>query len=328
MILPVNISVVIPTYRRPALLRKCLEALRGQTYWQTFYEIIVVSDGPDAETEALVQHFAHEHPDCAVFFHQLPSRRGPAAARNHGWKKSSGELIVFTDDDCIPDPCWLEAYAERYHTEAERFIAFTGRVVVPVSQKPTDYEKNVAQLATAAFVTANCACSRAALELTTGFDEDFPIAWREDSDLEFRLLEKQVPILHVPEAALCHPVRKANWGVSVAEQRKSMFNALLFKKHPQFYRTKISPGPVWAYYIIILATLAAIAAFMAGMPVTGAIALIVWGLAVGSFAIRRMKGTSDSYAHRVEMIFTSLVIPYLSVYWTLRGSLRYKVFFL
>lgn len=328
MILPVNISVIIPTYRRPALLKKCLEALRGQTYWRTFYEVIVVSDGPDSATEALVQRFAREHPDCAIFFHQLPAKKGPAAARNFGWKKSGGELIVFTDDDCIPDPCWLEEYAKLYHAEAGRFLAFTGKVVVPVSEKPTDYEKNVAHLATAAFITANCACSRAALDLTHGFDEDFPIAWREDSDLEFKLLEKQIPIIYVKEAAVCHPVREASWGVSVAEQRKSMFNALLFKKHPQFYRAKISPGPVWTYYIIILATLAAVAAFVASMPVTGAVALIVWGLAVGSFAIRRMKGTSGSYAHRLEMIFTSLVIPYLSVYWTLRGSLRYKVFFL
>jgi len=326
--LPVNISVVIPTYKRPALLRKCLDALREQTYWRTFYEVIVVSDGPDPETQALVERFLREQPDCAVLFHHLPIKKGPAAARNYGWKKGSGELIVFTDDDCIPDPFWLEEYADRYLAMAERFVAFTGKVVVPVSEKPTDYEKNVAHLATAEFITANCACSRAALELTGGFDEDFPIAWREDSDLEFKLLEKQVPIIHVPGAAICHPVRAAGWGISVAEQRKSMFNALLFKKHPAFYRAKIAPGPVWTYYIIIVATLTAIAAFWTGMPVVAAVAATVWALAIGSFVAKRLKGTSDTLSHRLEMIFTSLVIPYFSVYWTLRGALRYKVFFL
>lgn len=328
MMLPVNISVVIPTYKRPALLRKCLDALRDQTYWRTYYEVIVVSDGPDRETEALIERFVREQPDCAILLHQLPAKKGPAAARNYGWKKSSGELIVFTDDDCIPDPFWLEEYATLYQAMNERFIAFTGKVVVPVAEKPTDYEKNVAHLATAEFITANCACSRAALELTGGFDEDFPIAWREDSDLEFKLLEKDIPIVHVPEAAICHPVREAGWGISIAEQRKSMFNALLFKKHPQFYRAKIAPGPVWTYYIIILATLAAIIAFVANMPVVAAAALAVWTLVIISFVIRRMSGTSDSLSHRLEMVFTSLVIPYLSVYWTLRGALRYKVFFL
>ncbi len=326
--LPVNISVVIPTYRRPALLRKCLDALREQTYWRTFYEVIVVSDGPDPETEALVERFIREWPDMAVFFHHLPARKGPAAARNFGWKKSSSELIAFTDDDCIPDPFWLEEYAIIYRAKAQRLIGFTGKVVVPVPAKPTDYEKNVAHLANAEFVTANCACSRAALELTGGFDEEFPIAWREDSDLEFKLLEKQVPILHIPEAAVCHPVREAGWGISVAEQRKSMFNALLFKKHPGYYRTKISAGPVWTYYLIIFATLAAIGAFMAGMPVIAMIALAIWAAAVAAFVLRRMKGTSETLSHRLEMIFTSLLIPYLSVYWTLHGAVRYKVFFL
>lgn len=328
MMLPTNISIVIPTYKRPALLRKCLDALREQTYWRTFYEVIIVSDGPDRETELLVGQFMLEKPDFAVYFHQLPAKGGPAAARNFGWKHSSGELVLFTDDDCIPDPFWIEEMEYSYRTSNQRLIGLTGQVVVPIPEKPTDYEKNVAHLSTAEFITANCACSRAALELTGGFDEEFPIAWREDSDLEFKLLEKQVPIFHVPQAAVCHPVRQAAWGVSVAEQQKSMFNALLFKKHPAFYRAKIAQGPVWSYYIIILATIAGLGAWLADMPVVAAIAAAVWAIAVLAFIVRRINGTSDSLSHRLEMVFTSLVIPYLSVYWTLRGALRYKVFFL
>lgn len=326
--LPTNVSVVIPTYKRPALLRKCLDALRDQTYWRTFYEVIVVSDGPDAETEALIAQFIREQPDFAIYYHPLPAKRGPAAARNYGWKKSTGALILFTDDDCIPDPFWIESFEKGYRESGEFLIGLTGKVIVPISGKPTDYEKNVAHLSTAEFITANCACSRTALELTGGFDEEFPIAWREDSDLEFKLLEKQIPIVHIADAAICHPVREAAWGVSVAEQKKSMFNALLFKKHPEFYRTKIAGGPVWSYYVIILATLVALGAFFADAPVVAAAAAAVWILAVASFIIRRLKGTSDTLSHRLEMIFTSIVIPYLSVYWTLRGALRYKVFFL
>ncbi|WP_353721064.1 glycosyltransferase [Dyadobacter sp. 676] len=326
--LPTSISVVIPTYRRPALLKKCLDALRDQTYRRTFYEVIVVSDGPDRETELLIERYVGERPDFAIYFYPLPAKLGPAAARNHGWKKSSGELVVFTDDDCIPDPCWLEKFEYSYRTAGERFLGLTGKVLVPISEKPTDYEKNVAHLSTAEFITANCACSRATLELTGGFDEEFPIAWREDSDLEFKLLEKQVPILHVPDAVVCHPVREASWGVSVAEQKKSMFNALLFKKHPKFYRAKIASGPVWTYYVIILATIIGVGAWLAGTPVIALLALAVWAGAVGAFIVKRLSGTSDSLSHRLEMVFTSLIIPYLSVYWTLRGALRYKVFFL
>src|SRR5690606_228568 len=98
------------------------------------------------------------------------------------------------------------------------------------------------------FVTANCACTRAALERVHGFDEAFTMAWREDSDLEFRFINQRVPIRFVQQAVVTHPVRKASWGVSLKEQKKSMFNALLYKKYPSLYREKIMKRPLWNYY--------------------------------------------------------------------------------
>jgi len=324
----VNISVVIPTYRRPDLLRKCLEAVLAQRFPKRLFEVIVVSDGPDSETEALVGELRKQYPYIFLTFYTQPARRGPAAARNMGWRKSSGELVVFTDDDCIPSARWLEEYWTAFQHSNHLEIAFTGKVVVPVPDRPTDYEKNVAHLATAEFITANCACTRSALERTGGFDEDFPTAWREDSDLHFKLLEKQIPIVRADGALICHPVRKAFWGISIRDQRKSMFNALLFKKHPQFYREKINPAPVWRYYVIILSSIAAFTALIFGADLLFACAGIVWLVAIASFIALRLRGTDGSLSHRLEMVITSLLIPYLSVYWTLRGAWRYKVLFL
>ena len=324
----VKISVIIPTYRRPALLQKCLEAVMDQTYPKGLFEVIVISDGPDAETAALMSQITRRDPEMRLTFHSTPTRRGPAAARNWGWRNSSGELIVFTDDDCIPSNQWLEEYWNTYQVAGHVDIAFTGKVEVPVPDRPTDYEKNVAHLATAEFITANCACTRLALELTGGFDEDFPTAWREDSDLHFKLLEKRIPILHADRAMICHPVRKASWGVSIRDQRKSMFNALLFKKHPEFYRQKIHSTPVWSYYVIIFSSIVAIAALITGSELVFVAAGIVWLASIIWFIVRRLRGTNESLSHRLEMIITSMLIPYLSVYWTLRGAWRYKVLFL
>ena len=81
------------------------------------------------------------------------------------------------------------------------------------------------------------------------------MAWREDSDLEFKLLQKQIPIIHLTEALIVHPVREAPWGISIKEQRKGMYNALLYKKYPELYRKKIQPSPPWNYYIIVLSVL-------------------------------------------------------------------------
>ena len=322
------ISVVIPTYKRPDLLLRCLDAIRAQIFPQSCFEINVVSDGPDSMTANLVQEVNAQNPNFPVRYYELPEKKGPAAARNFGWKQGVGELVIFTDDDCLPSPLWLEDYWQAYKNHGKSIISFTGKVIVPVPDNPTDYQKNVSHLATADFITANCACSREALKFVNGFDEDFPAAWREDSALEFELLEHQVPIVKLSDAQVTHPVREAPWGVSIHDQRKSMFNALLFKKYPAFYRKKISSQPAWNYYVIIFFSLVALCSFLLNEKITGLVALGAWIIAIGAFAYKRLQGTDESLSHRMEMILTSILIPYLSVYWTLRGALRYKVFFL
>jgi hypothetical protein len=62
--------------------------------------------------------------------------------------------------------------------------------------------------------------------------------------------------------------------------------------------------------------------------VTVGLALATWTGSILYFLAKRLKGTDTSFSHRLEMMVTSLAIPYLSVYWTIRGALRYKVFFL
>src|SRR5690349_1100437 len=71
------VSVVVPTCGRPDLLRRCIAALEAQTLPPARYEIIVVDD--------------------------TASRRGPAAARNIGWRRASAPIVAFTDDDTTPE---------------------------------------------------------------------------------------------------------------------------------------------------------------------------------------------------------------------------------
>ena len=133
-----------------------------------------------------------------------------------------------------------------------------------------------------------------------------------------------IPIVKVEDAVVLHPVRKAFWGVSLKEQKKSMYDVLLHKKHPGFFGNKVN----WLYYAIAISSITAIIALIVHKPVTGFIALGIWLLLIGSFVIRRLHKTILSFSHVTEMITTSIFIPYLSIYWTLRGALRYKVFYL
>src|SRR5262249_55720511 len=129
--------------------------------------------------------------------------RGPAAARNAGWRLARGAAIAFTDDDTIPDPAWLRAGLKAL----ENADALWGRVRMPLPERPTDYERNEAGLERAIFVTANCFCRRHVLEAVNGFDERFTMAWREDADLFFTLLERGYFVRHAPAALVVHPVR-------------------------------------------------------------------------------------------------------------------------
>ncbi|HEY1166242.1 MAG TPA: glycosyltransferase [Chitinophaga sp.] len=320
-----KISVVIPTYCRPLLLMECLKSLAKQKFDRDDFEVIVISDGPDHLTKQLVVSWKHTGLLDIVYV-PLATKRGPAAARNMGWKLAAGTLVAFTDDDTLPDPLWLQTIWEAY--QQEELIAYSGRVIVPVPEKPTDYEWNIAQLERARFITANCVCTWKALELIQGFDERFELAWREDSDLEFRLLQEQIPIRHLHDAIVVHPVREASWGVSLREQRKSMFNALLYKKFPHLYRNYIKQHPIWSYYAMILCCLVLLAALLSNAATVAFTAVAVWALLLGGFIWKRLLHTSHAWPHVMEVIITSVLIPFLSVYWNLYGAVRYRVLYL
>jgi glycosyltransferase involved in cell wall biosynthesis len=322
-----KISVVIPTYQRPALLQRCIAALARQDFALNDFEIIVVSDGPDQKTRNMLHSVDHLVLPYVQYI-TLPQNSGPAAARNCGWSHAQAELIAFTDDDCVPDTHWLSALWNHYvQTGKQKRMAYSGRIEVPLPEHPTDFERNTAHLQEADFVTANCACTKFALSLIGGFDERFKTAWREDSDLEFRLLENHVPIIKIQEALVVHPVRKAQWGVSVKEQKKTMFNALLYKKYPSLFRQRIQKSPAWHYYLIIAGFIVMIMGIIfRQQPVFLAGAFLYLGLTV-SFIVKRLTRTSRSFAHVMEMIVTSLIIPFASIYWTLYGAFKYRVMF-
>lgn len=318
------LSVIIPTYRRPQLLLKCLERLCQQNFLAADFEITVVTDGPDELTAQAVKALAIQHPEIILQCISPTKKGGPAAARNVGWKVAKGELILFTDDDTLPDENWLAGYYAAYTKGDKKEMAFTGKTVVPVSAQPTDFEKNTAGLETAEFITANCACTKPALEKVGGFDEHFTMAWREDSDLHFKFIYHNIPIQKVEAAIVVHPVRQAPWGVSIREQKKGMFNALLYKKHPKLYAEKIGARPLWNYYAMIGLILFLFFFLIARLWLPALIAFVLWGVLVVQFTQKRLKGARKSWSHIGEMLYTSAIIPFHSIYWTLYGSVRFK----
>jgi GT2 family glycosyltransferase len=320
----IAVSIVVPTCGRAQLLNRCLAGLALQHFDTARYEIIVVDDGRDDETREVVAgwaaHCAPQGPDITYIPSMGP--RGPAAARNHGWRAARGDIVAFTDDDTIARADWLRngmrAFGDQVH-------AVSGRIVMPLSGTPTDYELDAKNLEQAEFVTANCFCRKQVLEDLGGFDERFRFAWREDSDFHFRLLEYRAGIVHEPGAVIMHPIRPAPWGVSVAQVKKMQFDALLYKKHPTLYRRKIRAQPRWDFYLTVGALAAALGLALAGQLLLAALFAAIWLLATARFCVQRLRHTSKSPLHVAEMIVTSILIPPLAVYWRAVGAFRFRV---
>src|SRR3954468_19538125 len=171
------VTVVVPTCGRPELLLRCLAALEAQTLPAADFEIIVVDD--------------------------TRRRAGPAAARNKGWRRATAAVVAFTDDDTVAGPRWVRPGPAAVGAGVD---AACGRLVMPIPPTPTDYERNESGLERGEFVTANCFVRRAALQKVGGFDESFSMPWREDSDLQFRLLQAGCTIVRADDAVVVHPV--------------------------------------------------------------------------------------------------------------------------
>ncbi len=316
-----RVSVVVPTYRRLGLLERCLKALESQTIGREKYEVLVVDDAREDHVRARVQALAAASFIVVRYLRPPPGHRGPAAARNVGWLAARGEIVAFTDDDTIPAPDWLERGLEAMRGGA---MAASGQVRVPTPRRPTDYERNVKGLEHAEFATANCFVRHEALIRIGGFDERFRRAWREDSDLHFALLQHYGSVARAHDAIVLHPVRPAGWGISLREQANVLYDALLYKKYPVLYRTRIRRVPPWSYYLATVAALCAPLAALAGHIGTALCFAVVWVSVTLRLALGRLRGTSRAPSHLLEMLATSALIPPLSVYWRLAGALRFR----
>jgi GT2 family glycosyltransferase len=324
------VCVVVPTYRRPEMLERCLAALASQRFAAGAFEIVVADDGPEERVRRRVRHWALVTGGApAIRYVAVTHTQGPAGARNRGWEAGASAVIAFTDDDTVPRPDWLhEGY--RALTAKPSTLAAAGRVVVPLpkDRAPTDGEKDTGRLGEAEFVTANCFVRRSALEAIGGFDERFTSAWREDSDLQFRLMGLRGEIVRAPAAIVEHPVRPAGWLDNLRAHRRIAFDALLYKKHPRLYRERIRGSPPWGYYAIVAAALAMPLGALSRSPLLATLGFVVWLALTARFTLQRLHGTSHAPRHVGQMIATSMMIPPVAVFWRLAGALRYRVLFL
>jgi glycosyltransferase involved in cell wall biosynthesis len=199
-------AVVFATHNRAERLAALLGSLRAQDIDLPF-EVVVVDDGSDDATPAvLAEELLRGDLDLHVLSHD--TARGPAAARNAGWRAARAPFVAFTDDDCVVVPGWLRTLHETWAQDLARVVQ--GQVLPNPAEAdregPFSRSLRVASLGPF-FQTANVAYARELLERVGGFDEEtFSVPGGEDVDLAHRCFATGARPVFAAEALALHAV--------------------------------------------------------------------------------------------------------------------------
>src|SRR3954469_13267867 len=314
-----RITVVVPTIGRPSLdvLLDALAAASGPRP----AELILVDDRPSGPP------LHPERPGLPPVRVVRTGGGGPAGARNLGWRVARTEWIAFLDDDVVPDPDWYERLGEDIAALGPDVAGSQGRVRVPLpdDRRPTDWERGTAGLATSSWITADLVYRRAALAAVGGFDERFPRAFREDSDLALRVMDTGSRLVR-GQRWITHPVRPVDRWVSVRVQAGNADDVLMRRLHGPDWRRRADAalGRRPQHLAITAAGLAAVALAAARKPRAAGLAAGAWLAGTAEFAWRRIAPGPRTRDEVTTMALTSAAIPALATWHWLSGVVRHR----
>jgi len=318
-------TVVVPTVGRPSL-HTLLRALADGTEVPTA-PVIVVDDQRD-------DHLASS--DLGTVLRDLePLRvrvlrtggRGPAAARNLGWRHARTPWVSFLDDDVVPEKERYAALLADLAAAGPHVAGIQGRLTVPLprDRRPTDWERTTAGLESARWITADLTYRRRALAAVGGFDERFPRAYREDADLGLRVTATQGEIVK-GRRRVSHPVRPADDWVSIRQQAGNADDVLMRRLHGPSWRERAGAprGRLQRHLAAVGAASVATAAALTNHRRLAGVAAAGWLALTADFSRSRIApGPRDSREVR-RMLVTSALLPFAAAWHAARGRLVHR----
>jgi GT2 family glycosyltransferase len=238
-----ELSVVIPTLGRPGLLRRVLDRLDDQSAPATAFEVLVVADANEAALQDL---------DRIVRGREYGARRlqadrpGASAARNTGWRAAEAAVVLFLDDDILPEPGLIAGHCEWHRRHPGVEVGVLGDVRWADELRVTPFmrwlERGIqfdylriegTDAGWSRFYTANVSVKRELVELVGGFEEEeLPFGY-EDLDLALRMRHHGLRLLYnrAASAEHLHPMDLDFWKRRVA--RIALSEHRFVARHPE-----------------------------------------------------------------------------------------------
>jgi glycosyltransferase involved in cell wall biosynthesis len=208
-----DISIIIPTYNRRDLLQRGLEALARQRALNFSYEVLVCDDGSTDGTQTMCLEMAKHYP-VPLRLVGLPHVGGPSAARNEGTSAAEAPIVVYMDDDIVPDEDFVLRHLEFHHNQPGESVVAIGELYTPrhersnpmtlFSEFPYEHIRSEDKLGFMFFWTGNMSLKRGFMLQHGLFRFKDPVngetLYFEDIECGYRLMSHGLEIRFLPEA--------------------------------------------------------------------------------------------------------------------------------
>jgi GT2 family glycosyltransferase len=265
-----RVSVAVSTYQRAHLLPRLVRALEAQTLPYDEFELVITDNGSTDTTRETLQEIARTT-SLNLRCERLDVNRGPAAGRNAAWRRASAPVVAFTDDDCIPQPTWLERGLAAVDA-ADIVVGFTQPDPAQESHRGP-FSRSLYVGEARFFQTCNVFYRRGDLEATGGFDEGFKTPGGEDTDLGWRVADLGRTVAFGPDVVVHHDISPSDFRAKLRETWRWWSIPRIVARHPErgrgilhhrlFWRPShphviaaiAGLAVAWRYPIALLATL-------------------------------------------------------------------------
>jgi glycosyltransferase involved in cell wall biosynthesis len=226
-----SVSVIIPAFNAEDTIAATLKALGAQTYRGTI-EIIGVDDGSTDGTREILHAFSR-----VKYFRQ--DNAGPASARNLGARNASGDILMFTDSDCHPEPGWVDKLAAGFSTLDIAVVAGSYGIANPESwlariiQGEILYRhQHLMPEYPRSFGSYNFAIRRSVFDSVGGFDQHYRRASGEDNDLSYKVLKAGGRIRFLKDALVAHHHQTRFVDYLKEQFRHGLWRVKIYADHP------------------------------------------------------------------------------------------------